>query len=202
MATNKTFNRRNVKELTPKQQLFIREYIVDLNATRAAIRAGYSEKTANEQGNRLLANVSIQKAIKNELEKKLNKLDILSDKVINELKKIGFADINDFLSFNENGVVLNNSDNVDGTMINEVTSVTTENTIKNGTNTRTQLKFKLHDKLKALEMLGRYLNLWKTDKEEDSVEKTINNIKTIVVQIVKTPEQIEAEKRGRMIEGG
>ena len=49
--------------LTEKQKRFAEEYLIDLNATQAAIRAGYSAKTANEQGSRLLANVSIQKAI-------------------------------------------------------------------------------------------------------------------------------------------
>lgn len=49
--------------LTDKQARFVEEYLIDLNATQAAIRAGYSEKTANEQGSRLLANVSIQVAI-------------------------------------------------------------------------------------------------------------------------------------------
>lgn len=49
--------------MTPKQETFVREYLVDLNATQAAIRAGYSSKTANEQGARLLANVSIAAAV-------------------------------------------------------------------------------------------------------------------------------------------
>ena len=50
-------------KLTPKQQRFVDEYLIDLNATQSAIRAGYSGKTANEQGSRLLVNVSISKAI-------------------------------------------------------------------------------------------------------------------------------------------
>ena len=49
--------------MTPKQQRFVDEYLIDLNATQAAIRAGYSEKTAQEQGSRLLSNVMVQKAV-------------------------------------------------------------------------------------------------------------------------------------------
>jgi phage terminase small subunit len=49
--------------MTPKQQRFVEEYLIDLNATQAAIRAGYSAKTANEQGARLLANVSVRTAV-------------------------------------------------------------------------------------------------------------------------------------------
>ena len=49
--------------MTAKQERFVEEYLIDLNATQAAIRAGYSPKTANEQGARLLAKVSVQTAI-------------------------------------------------------------------------------------------------------------------------------------------
>ena len=49
--------------LTPKQQRFVEEYLIDLNATQAAIRAGYSEKTAQEQSSRLLSNVMVQEAV-------------------------------------------------------------------------------------------------------------------------------------------
>ena len=49
--------------MTKKQKRFVEEYLIDLNATQACIRAGYKTKTANEQGARLLANVSIQEAI-------------------------------------------------------------------------------------------------------------------------------------------
>lgn len=61
-------------ELTDKQEMFCKEYLIDLNATQAAIRAGYSEKTANEQGSRLLANVNIQERVtelKTDREKRL-----------------------------------------------------------------------------------------------------------------------------------
>ena len=51
------------KGLTPKQQAFVDEYLKDLNATQAAIRAGYSERTAQEQSSRLLSNVMIQQSV-------------------------------------------------------------------------------------------------------------------------------------------
>jgi phage terminase small subunit len=58
-----------VAKLTPKQQRFCDEYLVDLNATQAAIRAGYSERTANEQGARLLAKVSVKAHIDEQMAK-------------------------------------------------------------------------------------------------------------------------------------
>jgi phage terminase small subunit len=59
---------KNMSELTPKQQRFCEEYVVDCNGTQAAIRAGYSEKTAVEQASRLLINVKVGERI-NELQK-------------------------------------------------------------------------------------------------------------------------------------
>lgn len=76
------------KKLTPKQERFCREYVVDLNATQAAIRAGFSAKTANEQGARMLAKVSIQAFI-GELQAEVSqKLGITQEWVINRLKEI------------------------------------------------------------------------------------------------------------------
>ncbi|MFB5761039.1 terminase small subunit [Paenibacillus medicaginis] len=83
--------------LTAKQKLFIKEYLVDLNATQAAIRAGYSAKTANEQGARLLANVSVQAAIQVAMDKRAAKLEITADMVLERWWAIATADPNDII---------------------------------------------------------------------------------------------------------
>ena len=74
--------------LTPKQQRFVEEYLIDLNATKAAIRAGYSEKTANEQGSRLLANVSISEAIAEAKNKRAERTEITQDYVLSNIQKV------------------------------------------------------------------------------------------------------------------
>jgi phage terminase small subunit len=86
-------------KLTGKQRMFVAEYLIDLNATQAAIRAGYSVKTANEQGCRLLANVSIKEALAEAQEARVKRAGITADYVLNSLKKIadesmGAADYN------------------------------------------------------------------------------------------------------------
>jgi phage terminase small subunit len=75
------------KELTAKQRLFVAEYLTDLNATRAAIAAGYSEKTANEQGSRLLANVKVSAEIGRQTDKRLKKLDISAEYVLQGIRE-------------------------------------------------------------------------------------------------------------------
>lgn len=77
-------------ELKGKQAAFVREYLIDLNATQAAIRAGYSERTANEQGARLLANVSIRAEIEKGQQKREKKTGITAERVLKELAAIGF----------------------------------------------------------------------------------------------------------------
>lgn len=72
-------------KLTPKQQLFVDEYLIDLNATQAAIRAGYSPKTANEQGARLLVNVSISQAIKQAQQERQERTHVTQDMVVKGL---------------------------------------------------------------------------------------------------------------------
>ena len=73
-------------KLSPKQLQFVKEYIVDYNGTKAAERAGYSPKTANEQASRLLANVNIQAALNNVKKKQDERLEISQDYVLRVIK--------------------------------------------------------------------------------------------------------------------
>jgi phage terminase small subunit len=155
-----------VAKLTPKQERFVAEYLIDLNGSAAARRAGYSERTANEQAARLLANVNIQSALQAAKLDREKRTGITADKVLCELANIANADITDFLEFgpetieevDEQGepvrvvrssVVVKPSSQVDGRMVAEVSQG------KDGS-----IKFKLHDKMKALEMLGRHLSMF------------------------------------------
>ncbi len=73
--------------LTPRQARFVEEYLIDLNATQAAIRAGYSKKTANEQGAQLLAKLSIRQAVAEAQAIRSKRTEITQDEVIQGLKK-------------------------------------------------------------------------------------------------------------------
>lgn len=69
-------------KLTPKQERFVQEYLIDLNATQAAIRAGYSAKTAQEQGSRLLSHVMVSDAIKTAQEARSERVGVSQDYVL------------------------------------------------------------------------------------------------------------------------
>jgi phage terminase small subunit len=76
------------KKLSKQQELFTKEYLVDLNATQSAIRAGYSKKTARSQGQRLLTNVDIQELIQKEMDMRSERIEITADEVLEEIENL------------------------------------------------------------------------------------------------------------------
>ncbi len=159
--------------LTPKQERFCQEYLIDLNATRAAIRAGYSEKTANNQSSRLLVNVGIQNKIA-ELKSKLSKkTNITAEAVINELAKIAFANVQDYI---EEGNLAKDFTKIKRKKAAAIASVKlTESSGKDWSTKVTE--FKLHDKQAALEKLGRHLGVFEKDNLQSRIIVGIEAIK-------------------------
>ena len=149
--------------LSEKQQRFVQEYIIDLNARQAAIRAGYSPKTAGAQSSRLLTNVNIQDEIAKAMEDREKRTGITQDKVLAELSAIAFAKATDYVEVDYNGIV----------RIKPTAELTDEQKkaiagIKEGAN---GVEVKLVDKAKALEMLSRHLGLFR-DKLDVNIESS------------------------------
>lgn len=151
--------------LTPKQARFVDEYLVDLNATEAAKRAGYSAKTAHSSGPRLLANVGIKKALAARAEKTSEKLELTAEWVIKRAMLIADANMKTFGTWNDSGVSWKQSSEITDEQAYAVAEVSQIMNEYGGTT-----KFKLHDKVKALEMLARHLGLF-----VDKVEVTGHN---------------------------
>lgn len=82
--------------LTAKQERFVEEYLVDLNATQAAIRAGYSAKNADKIGPELLGKTRVSEAVQAAMAKRSQRVGITQDKVLDELAKIGTAEAHDY----------------------------------------------------------------------------------------------------------
>lgn len=177
---------QGMSELTPKQAKFVQEYLVDFNATQAAIRAGYSEKTAHSAGPRLLENVGVRAAIEAKGKRAVAKLDVTVERVVAELAKIGFsnlADVTDWgvkevaIGFDADGKRLRAEDVGDAAVVQYVDApfVTPINrddlpadvraAVSEVALTKDGFKIKLHDKASALQQLGRYLGMF-VDKTE------------------------------------
>ena len=138
-----------------KQDTFVEEYLVDLNATQAAIRAGYSVKTANEQASRLLANVKIQTKIAKAMAERSKRTGVNQDRVILELARIAFANARDIIN-PEDGSIRADATEDDLACIQSV-KVKTMNGDKGYSEER---EVRLHNKMEALEKLGRHLGMW------------------------------------------
>ncbi len=144
--------------MTGKQERFVEEYLIDLNATQAAIRAGYSPKTANEQASRLLAKVNIQAAISKAQAERSRRTGINQDRVIRELAKVAFLNPVDVIDMD--GATIRGEANREDTAA--IASVRVK-TIPTDDGPITEREVKTYDKLKALELLGKHLGMF-TDK--------------------------------------
>ncbi|MGU4376705.1 terminase small subunit [Escherichia coli] len=154
-------------KLTDKQELFAREYLKDLNGTQAAIRAGYSEKTANEQASRLLANVNVQKFVAELKSARVEQTGIDAAYVLRRLVEIDQMDVLDILL--QNGGLKPIKDwpkvwrtTLSGMDVVEMASADSAALLK---------KIKWPDKVKNLELLGKHVSV-QAFKEQTSTEIT------------------------------
>lgn len=152
------------KKLTAKQKRFIDEYLVDLNATQAAIRAGYSAKTAVEIGYENLRKPHIAAELEKRGKKLQKKTEITQEMVAEELRRIAFSLMSDYIEWGLNGVRLKDSSELTPEQIAAVAEISESVTLNGGTT-----RIKLYDKLSALEKLGKMLGMF-VDRHEHQVE--------------------------------
>ena len=153
-------------ELNAKQKRFCQEYVIDLNATQAAIRAKYSKKTAGQIGEQLLKKLEIQKFINKLKKEREERTEITGDMVVKELAKIGFANIQDFIG---DGNSINDISGIDKHKAAAIGSIETTTTIRGRDDdkyTETTTKIKIWDKTKALEQLGRHTGIFEADNDQ------------------------------------
>lgn len=152
-----------VRGLTPMQARFVEEYLVDLNATQAAIRAGYSAKRASEIGYQLLQKTTVQQAIQAHQRERSARTGITADRVLQEIARVAFADPRAVMSWGPGGVALRDSaelSDAEAAAVAEVSETWSEN---GGSR-----KVKMHDKIAALEKLAKHVGLYD--------DKTVNEI--------------------------
>lgn len=153
-------------KLTERQKRFVEEYLIDLNATQAAIRAGYSAKTAEQTASRMLSFVKVEQAIAEALAERSKRTGINQDRVVQELAKIAFVRMTDIVD--SNGRILDNATDEDKSCIESIKYKRSDS--ESGSSEEREVK--IASKLKALELLGKHLGMW-NDKINVEVEPVV-----------------------------
>jgi len=154
--------------LTNKQRSFVEFYLQEWNATQAALKAGYSKKTAYSSGQRLLKYVEIEA----EIQRRLDESAMSADEVIQSIGEIGRASIEDLMDVDDSGRMTFN--------FKRAKEQGKLHLIKTITPTREGLKVELHDRMRALELMGKHHKLF-TDKVDIGLdEETAKNIISVI----------------------
>lgn len=170
--------------MTPKQSAFVSEYLIDLNATQAAIRAGYSEKNAHKIGSQLLGKTRISEAILKAKEKRSKKTEIDAEYVLNRLSDIDNMDVTDILNDDWTLKPLSEWPKVWRTYLSAFDVQEIRTGQSEGDNTIGLLKkIKWPDKVKILELIGKhvYVSAWdKQDKGQQPAENMAELISKLI----------------------
>ena len=153
--------------LTDKQRLFCHYYMQSFNATQAAIKAGYSEKSAYQIGYQLLQKTSVKAYLKNLKEQQKSELFISQEWVLNRHAQIANSNINDYIT--PDGTLKKNTD---GTLIKKITIKSSKSEVEGSYKENSTVSIELEDRKESLKFLTKYLGLEKEDDSELNDEKT------------------------------
>jgi phage terminase small subunit len=171
------------KPISGKRLRFVHEYPKDFNAAAAARRSGYSERTAKDIGAELLRDHRIQAAIAELQQRQLAKTDITVERVLKEYERLAFSRIDDIFDLAPESLKLRGGISEDAVRAIATVEATSEIEDGNGDEAAVpvkvrRIKIKLHDKLRALDVLRQYLGLDKPDaKAQRALEQLLEEMK-------------------------
>lgn len=141
--------------MTDKQKRFVEEYLIDLNATQAAIRAGYKPNNADKVGIELLGKTRVSEAIAKAMADRSKRTGVNADRIVTELAKIAFANAGDIID-PVNGCIKEDATPEDLAAIQSIKVKTTDGAKMSSM----EREVKLSEKTKALELLGKHIGMW------------------------------------------
>lgn len=161
MTSKKSTVKTKTSALSAKQLRFVEEYLIDLNASQAAIRAGYSKNTATQIGCQNLTKLNIQNAIADAIKARSERVEVNQDEVLRFWAAIMRANLADYVKLDGNSVRIDFTNTTDEQLRN-LADITYDEAEAGGVITR-KTKLKLKDTLRASEMVGRHLNMFEKD---------------------------------------
>lgn len=172
--------------LNDKQKRFYHEYLIDFNQTQAAIRAGYSKKTAYSQGNRLLKHVEGQEFLNYIRNKAFKKYEITEEKIVQEFAKIGFSNITDayknWMTLEEFEILKKEKPDICACISEISTKTEYKKEADRVTGKIEYIRLKFYSKTEALKNLGQYKGIYKEDNKQKSefLQKIFSGTKIIL----------------------
>ena len=148
------------RRLSRKQKLFVDEYLVDFNATQAAIRAGYSTKSARWIASRSLRNPAVRVAIAEAQAPRLAALELSAEEVLRELALVARANLLDYMRIDDRGMPEVDLSGLTRDQAAAIRAIEVE-AFGEGKGEGRRIRFKMHDKLAALDRLARHYGLFK-----------------------------------------
>lgn len=145
--------------MTKKQKRFVEEYLIDLNATQAAIRAGYKPENAQQIGSENLSKLVVQSAIDKAMAERSKRTGVNQDRVVLELAKIAFANVSDFIDMDT--VTIKDTATSEDTAV--ISSVKVKSIPTKSGEVGMEREIRTYDKIRALELIGKHLGMF-TDK--------------------------------------
>ena len=169
------------RKLTNKQKMFCKEYLVDLNASQAALRAGYSKRNHDKIGHQLIEKTRIKAKIQEEMNKRGRRIEITADKVLQEIARLALSNMQDYVIVDEKGFAYVDLSKLTREQAAAIQEIHTDEVLEDDyehldakgkptKRTVRKIKFKLSDKSKNLELLGKHLKLF-TDVIEHQLPK-------------------------------
>ena len=150
----------------PKRECFCQEYIIDNNGTKAAERAKYSKKTANEQGSQLLAILSVQQRMAELRAVREERTHVTQDRVVRELAMLGFSDLANYITIDPltGAIQAKGFEDMPPGESRALRSIKEDRAIKEDANGKgvtvyDKVSFTMHDKIRALEILAKHLGM-------------------------------------------
>lgn len=153
------------------QLAFVTNYMVSLNAKKAALAAGYSEASAETQGWQLLHNPIVSKELRKRMKRRAKRLDLTAENVLREIARIAFSDIRAVAEIGATGVTFKTSDELHPDAAAAIQSIQSDTKVGKLGESSTTLKVKLHDKMKALDLAGKHLGLFLSGEGDDPFKK-------------------------------
>ena len=164
--------------MTKKQKRFVEEYLIDLNATQAAIRAGYSPETAGSIGGENLKKPEIANAIAKAMAERSKRTGINADRVVIELAKIALVNPGKVID-TKNATIREDATEED---LAAVQSVKVKESYSD-TGRMTEREVRMSDKVRALELLGRHLGMWNDKLQVSGLEDEKSKLDDLIQQM-------------------